>query len=122
MAGGLVVLAIAPVTGQRSDAGGQRKRSLAIWTGLVVASMLGLFGVKNEPSYLWLALVLLAAGAVFAEFAGVSYNAMLPQVSTPDTVGRISGFGWSMGYFGGIVLLLVCYVGFIAPEVGTGSG
>jgi UMF1 family MFS transporter len=43
---------------------------------------------------------------------------MLPQVSTPETVGRISGFGWSMGYFGGIILLLICYVGFIAPDVG----
>ena len=113
--GGLVVLAIAPITGQRSDAGGKRKRNLAIWTALTVAVMLGLFGVKNEPSYMWFALVLLAAGGIFAEFAGVSYNAMLPQVSTPDTVGRISGFGWSMGYFGGIVLLLICYVGFIAP-------
>jgi UMF1 family MFS transporter len=30
----------------------------------------------------------------------------------------VSAFGWSMGYFGGIVLLLICYVGFIAPEVG----
>jgi MFS transporter, UMF1 family len=117
-AAGLLIALIAPVTGQRSDAGGHRKRSLAIWTGLVVATMLAMFTVRNEPGYLWIALVLLAAGAVFSEFAGVSYNAMLPQVSTPETVGRVSGFGWSMGYFGGIVLLLVCYVGFIAPEVG----
>jgi MFS transporter, UMF1 family len=62
--------------------------------------------------------VLLAAGAVFQEFAIVSYNAMLPQVSTPETIGRVSGFGWSMGYIGGIFLLLICYVGFIAPDVG----
>ena len=117
-AAGLLIALIAPVTGQRSDASGHRKRSLAIWTGLVVATMLALFTVKNEPSYLWIALVLLAAGAVFQEFAGVSYNAMLPQVSTPATVGRVSGLGWSMGYFGGIVLLLVAYVGFIAPDVG----
>jgi UMF1 family MFS transporter len=117
-AAGLLVALIAPVTGQRADAGGHRKRSLAIWTGLVVAIMLAMFTIRNEPSYLWAALVLLAAGAVFAEFAGVSYNAMLPQISTPETVGRISGFGWAMGYFGGIVLLLVCYVGFIAPDVG----
>jgi UMF1 family MFS transporter len=115
---GLLIALIAPVTGQRSDAGGHRKRSLAVWTGLVVATMLAMFTVRNEPGYLWIALVLLAAGAVFSEFAGVSYNAMLPQVSTPETVGRVSGFGWSMGYFGGIVLLLVCYVGFIAPDVG----
>ena len=117
-AAGLLIALIAPVTGQRADAGGRRKRSLAIWTGFVVATMLALFTVRDEPAYLWIALVLLAAGAVFSEFAGVSYNAMLPQVSTPETVGRISGFGWSMGYFGGIVLLLVCYVGFIAPDVG----
>ena len=80
--------------------------------------MLAMFGVRDEPSYLWLALVLLAAGGIFNEFAGVSYNAMLPQVSTPATLGRVSGFGWSMGYFGGIFLLLICYVGFIAPDVG----
>jgi MFS transporter, UMF1 family len=117
-AAGLLIALIAPVTGQRADASGHRKRSLAIWTGMVVATMLAMFTIRNEPSYLWAALVLLAAGAVFAEFAGVSYNAMLPQVSTPETVGRVSGFGWSMGYFGGIVLLLICYVGFIAPDVG----
>jgi MFS transporter, UMF1 family len=117
-AAGLLVAAIAPVTGQRADAGGHRKRNLAIWSALVIAVMLGMFSVKNEPSYLWIALVLLAAGAVFQEFAVVSYNAMLPQVSTPDTIGRVSGFGWAMGYFGGIFLLLICYVGFIAPDVG----
>jgi len=32
-------------------------------------------------------------GSIFAEFAAVSYNAMLPQVSTPATIGRVSGFG-----------------------------
>lgn len=117
-AAGLLIALIAPVTGQRADAGGRRKRSLAVWSGMVVATMIALYTVRDEPAYLWAALVLLAAGAVFAEFAGVSYNAMLPQVSTPETVGRVSGFGWSMGYFGGIVLLLICYVGFIAPDVG----
>ena len=117
-AAGFLVAAIAPITGQRADAGGHRKRNLAIWSGLVIAVMLAMFTVKNDPSYLWIALVLLATGAVFQEFAVVSYNAMLPQVSTPETIGRVSGFGWAMGYFGGIFLLLICYVGFIAPDVG----
>jgi UMF1 family MFS transporter len=115
---GVLVAAIAPITGQRADASGHRKRGLAIWSGLVIAVMLGMFSVRNDPSYLWIALILLAAGAVFQEFAVVSYNAMLPQVSTPDTIGRVSGFGWAMGYIGGIFLLLICYVGFIAPDVG----
>jgi MFS transporter, UMF1 family len=115
---GLLVALIAPITGQRADAGGHRKRNLAIWSALVIAVMLAMFSVRNDPSFLWIALILLAAGAVFQEFAVVSYNAMLPQVSTPATIGRVSGFGWAMGYFGGIFLLLICYVGFIAPDVG----
>jgi len=117
-AAGVVVLCLAPVIGQRVDAGGHRKRNLAIWSGLVILTMLGLFTVKDDPSYLWIALVLLAAGAVFQELACVSYNAMLSQVSTPQTFGRVSGFGWSMGYFGGIIVLTISLFAFVKPEVG----
>lgn len=53
------------------------------------------------------------------ELANVPYNAMLSQVSTEKNIGRVSGFGWSMGYFGGIVLLLLCYTGFIAGDGDT---
>ncbi len=115
---GFVVAVLAPVTGQRADAGGRRRLSLGVWTGLTVITMAGLFSVKNDYHYLWLGLLLLSLGSIFFEFASVSYNAMLHQVSTPATIGRVSAFGWSMGYFGGIVLLLICYVGFIAPDVG----
>lgn len=117
-ASGFLVAILAPVTGQQADAGGRRKLSLGIWTGLVVASMFAMFFVRDESSYLWLGLLLLSLGSIFFEFASVSYNAMLRQVSTPWNIGRISAFGWSMGYFGGIALLLICYVGFIAPDVG----
>jgi UMF1 family MFS transporter len=115
---GFFIAVLAPVTGQRADAGGRRKLSLGVWTGLTVLSMVGLFFVKNDYHYLWLGLLLMGLGSIFFEFAAVSYNAMLHQVSTPANIGRVSAFGWSMGYFGGIVLLLICYVGFIAPEVG----
>jgi len=115
---GVLIAVLAPVTGQRADAGGHRRRSLAIFSGLVIVSTLGLFFVRDAPAYLWLGLVLMAAGSVFMEFAYVSYNAMLHQISTPATIGRISGLGWGSGYLGGIVVLLAAYVLFIAPEVG----
>src|SRR5215210_813963 len=82
-AAGFCVAALAPVTGQRSDAGGRRKRSLAMWSALVIASTVGLFFVRDDYGYLWLGLVLLAAGSAFLEFAQVAYNAMLQQISTP---------------------------------------
>ena len=53
------------------------------------------------------------------QFAEVNYFAQLNQVATEDKVGRVSGLGWSAGYFGGIVLLLICYFGFVAGEGGA---
>lgn len=67
---------------------------------------------------MWLGIALLGFGNVFFEFASVNYNAMLARVSTPKTMGRVSGLGWGLGYVGGIILLLILYFGFIAPEVG----
>jgi UMF1 family MFS transporter len=117
-AAGLVIAVLAPVIGQRSDTSGRRKLWLGVNTAIVVVATALLFLVAPEAPYLPLGLLLLGAGNVFFEFAGVNYNAMLTQVSTPKTIGRVSGFGWGMGYLGGIVLLLIVYFGFISPEVG----
>ncbi|HEY5319596.1 MAG TPA: MFS transporter, partial [Galbitalea sp.] len=116
--GGVLVALIAPITGQRSDGTGRRKFWLAINSFIVVVAIGCMFFVKEAPAYLPLGLVLLAVGTLFFEIASVNYNAMLSQVSSARTVGRVSGFGWSMGYFGGIVLLLILYFGFIHPDVG----
>ncbi len=97
----------------------KRKRSLAVLTGVTVIAMAGLFFVRDSYQYLWLGLVLLGIGSVIFELAGVPYNSMLRQVSTPANIGRVSGFGWAMGYFGGIVLLLICYFGFISGKGDT---
>ncbi|WP_104197329.1 MFS transporter [Cryobacterium sp. M15] len=115
---GLVIAALAPITGQRSDTSGRRKFWLGVNTFIVVVLTAAMFFVQASPSYLLLGLFLVAAGNVFFEFAAVNYNAMLAQVSTPRTIGKVSGFGWGMGYLGGIVLLLIVYFGFIQPEVG----
>ena len=116
---GLTIALLAPVTGRRRRPAGRRRFSVGLWTALTIAAMSGLFFVRDDYSYLWLGLVLLAVGSIFFELASVSYYAMLRQVSTPATIGRISGFGWAMGYFGGIVLLLLVYVGLIAGRGGA---
>lgn len=115
---GVVVLATAPVLGQRTDASARRKLWLAVNTAVVVVMLALMFFVRPDPALLWLGLALLAVGTVFFELAGVNYNAMLAQVATPRTVGKVSGLGWGMGYLGGIALLLIVYLGFIHPEVG----
>ncbi|UCR88333.1 MFS transporter [Mycetocola spongiae] len=115
---GLVIALLAPVTGQRSDRSGRRKFWLGVNTYIVVAITAALVFIAPDPNLLWVGLFLIAAGNIFFEFASVNYNAMLSQVSTPRTIGKISGFGWGLGYIGGIVLLLFLYFGLINPEVG----
>ncbi len=118
-AAGLAIALLAPVTGQRADATGHRKRSLALLTTIVVGCMLAMYFVEDDHHFLWLGLLLLGVGSVVFELAQVPYFAMLRQVSRPDNIGRVSGFGWAMGYFGGIVLLLICYFGFIVGDGDT---
>jgi len=122
MIAGIVVALVAPVLGQRSDGTGRRKLWLGINTGLIVLSMAAMVFVEGTPEFLVLGATLIAVGNVFFEFASVNYYAMLTQVSTRENIGRVSGFGWGMGYVGGIVLLLLLLVLFIqsfgAPDAG----
>ncbi|MDT7618340.1 MAG: transporter, family [Pseudonocardiales bacterium] len=118
-AAGLVIALAAPVLGQRADSAGRRKLSTVVWTILTVVVMGALFVVRDDYTYLWIGLLLLSLGSIFYELASVSYNAMLVQVCSPANMGRVSGFGWSMGYFGGIVLLLAVYTGLIAGDGDT---
>ncbi|MGC0249224.1 MFS transporter [Pseudactinotalea sp. Z1748] len=115
---GVLIAVFAPISGQRADRTGRRTLWLGLNTTLVVIASAGLFFVAPAPEYLWLGLLLLAAGNVAFEFASVNYYAMLNDLSTPKNIGRVSGLGWGLGYIGGIVLLLIIFFGFIDPEVG----
>ncbi|MEV1290870.1 MFS transporter [Pseudonocardia sp. NPDC049635] len=117
-AAGVLIALMAPVIGQSADRKGRRLRATGIWTALVVLSMIGMFWVRDDWTYLWLGLVLLGLASIFVELAAVSYYALMAQVSTPATVGRVSGFGWALGYLGGIVLLLGVYLGFLSGDGG----
>ena len=115
---GVLVALVAPVLGQSADRTGHVVRNLR-WQTWGLAALSGLlFFIKPEPHYLWVGLVLLAAGTVINEIAQVNYYATIAQVATRHNIGRVSGFGWGLGYLGGIVVLLLLYFLFIQPEVG----
>jgi UMF1 family MFS transporter len=116
---GLVVALLAPVTGIWVDAPWRRRRVLAVLTGLVVLLTSAMSLIRDDYHYLWPGLALLAMAAACSELATVPYNAMLRQLSTPQTSGRVSGFGWAMGYFGSVVLLFVVYLMFMSGDGAT---
>lgn len=113
---GLLVAVISPVFGRRSDEAGKRKFwLLANSLGLVVI-MAAAYFVAPTPEFLIFGLVLYALGSVIQESAFINYYAMLKQVSTPNNIGKISGYAWGLGYAGGILLLMVSLVGFVLPD------
>ena len=116
---GLAVAALAPLVGVWVESPRRRRLALSVGTGLAVALTCAMFFIHDRPSYFWAGLVLLGATAACCDLASVPYNAMLRQLSTPRTVGRISGLGAASGYIGSVLLLLLIFTGFIS---GSGSG
>ena len=104
---GVVIALLAPVLGQGSDRSGRRMSNLRWQTWALAVISAALWFVAPEQQFLWLGLVLLGIGNVVAEVANVNYYAAIDQVATPETVGRVSGLGWGLGYLGGIAILLL---------------
>src|SRR5690606_37476770 len=99
-------------------ASGRRKFWLLVYTGVLIVTMASLFFVQGAPQFFVLGVTLIAIDTVFSELAGVNYNAMLVQVATPKTVGRVSGLGWGLGYIGGIVALVIVVVAYASNGFG----
>lgn len=113
---GILVALIAPVLGQNSDRSGRTVRNLRNMTWSMALLSGALYFVLPRPEYLWIGLGIFGIGTVISEISGVNNNAILDDISTPENVGRISGFGWGMGYLGGIVVLLAAAFVFILPN------
>ena len=116
---GLCVALLAPATGIWVNAPSRRRAALALLTGLVVAMTSSMSLIRADYHYLWPGLVLLALTAACSDLATVPYNAMLRQMSTGETSGRISGLGSAAGYLGSVLLLLIVYFGFIQGDGDT---
>lgn len=113
---GVVVALLAPLVGVWVQAPQRRRVALVSLTVLAVGFTAAMSLIRADPGYLAAGLALLALTAACGDLASVPYNAMLRQLSTPQTAGRISGLGWAAGYSGSVLLLLIIYVGFISGD------
>ncbi|OBB55997.1 hypothetical protein A5757_02860 [Mycobacterium sp. 852013-51886_SCH5428379] len=118
-AAGLLVAVLAPVTGVWVEAPRRRRAVLTLLTGATVLLTSAMSLIRDDHRYLWAGLILMAVTAACSDLASVPYNAMLRQLSTPQNSGRISGFGWAMGYSGTVLLLLIVYLALISGDGDT---
>ncbi len=98
----VIVIVLGPWIGARSDHRGRRIPYLLPMTLLAVIPtfFIATVGVVASLGLFIIALVGFNLGSVV-------YDALLPDVSTPATVGRVSGMGIGVGYIGSFIAVLL---------------
>jgi UMF1 family MFS transporter len=112
----LLVAVLAPALGALADRGGLRVRLLGVAIAGCAAATATLAFVPPGSDTVLIALGLFVIADVGFELGMVFYNALLPAIAPPDRIGRVSGYGWALGYFGGLLGLVVALVGFVQPD------
>lgn len=113
---GLAVALTGPVLGAIADRAGARKPWI-FWFSLVcIAASAALWFVEPTSDHIPRALLLVALAALGYEYAGIFYNAMLPDLAGNGRTGRLSGWGWAAGYGGGLLCLVVALFALVQAD------
>jgi MFS transporter, UMF1 family len=99
----LITMLTMPAIGAYADLRAVKKRLLAISTvGCVLSTaVLALAG----PGDLALAVAAVVLSMLFFNVGESLIAAFLPELAQRDAMGRVSGWGWAFGYFGGMLTL-----------------
>ena len=108
---------LGPFFGAIADHGGRRKPWIGAFTVLCIAASALLWLARPDAGFVMLALVLVGIGNFAFEMGMVFYNAMLPGLAPKGRMGRLSGWGWGLGYAGGLACLVVALVALVEAEV-----
>ncbi len=103
----LIVALISPFLGASADISGRRKRFLLTFTLMAVCAT-ALLGFTGPGMALVAAMLFIVANIGF-EGGLVFYDAYLPEIASERSVGRLSGYGFAMGYFGALCILLLVF-------------
>ena len=104
----LCAIVLGPFLGAVADVTARKKAFLlaaAVVCSLATASL-----AFVGPGEIALALGLVIVANLAFSLSENLCSAFLPEISTPETAGRISGYGWSFGYFGGLISLILALV------------
>ncbi len=113
-----IVAFISPFLGAIADHSSNKKFFLFIFTILCIASTGLMFFVERGD--VLLGMILLVLANIGFEGGLVFYDAFLPEITTERSYGRVSGYGFAMGYVGSFISLLVAYP-FLSGEFTEGN-
>lgn len=102
----LVVSILSPLLSGIADYVGNKKVFLKFFCYLGAFSCIGLFWFSIE--FLWLGLLCYFLALIGFWASLVFYNSYLPDIAFKDQQDKISAKGYSLGYIGSVLLLLIC--------------
>jgi len=115
---GLLIAFSAPVLGAMADISGRRMPWVYFFSLCYVIGAASLWWMLPDASNMTIMLAAFILGFIGMEFATIFTNAMLPDLGTPDEIGKISGSGFAFGYWGGLIALFAMLLFFAEDETG----
>lgn len=104
---GLFIAFSAPLIGAYADSTGRRMPWIWAFSAIYVFMTWALWWALPDASTLFLILIAFNVGLIAAEFLLIFVNAILPSLGTKEEIGRISGNGAALGYWGGVLSLFI---------------
>jgi MFS transporter, UMF1 family len=112
-----IVMFTMPGLGAYADMHACKKKLLMLFTAACVLSTAAL--ALAGPGSVALAFVLIVISNTFFSYGESLTASFLPELARPEGMGKVSGWGWSFGYFGGMLALGIC-LGYVIWAGGQG--
>lgn len=103
----LITALISPVLGAIADHSAGKKRFLLFFTLVCIIATASLFFMERGDVF-WAVLIFIFANVGF-EAGLVFYDSFLPELTSEKNYGRVSGYGFAMGYLGSLATLAIAF-------------
>ena len=114
---GILVALTGPLIGSIADKKNCTEFFIKLFTIICVILTSLLWFSQPSEKYLLYTLIIVALANFFYELSLIFYNSILKRISNSNNLGKSSGFGFALGYLGGILILIVCIKIFIDNDV-----
>lgn len=111
----ILIAFLSPLLSGIADYTGRRMYFLRLFTIIGSAGCIGLFFFSSQ-STLWIGTLAFMLGTIGAAGGLVFYDSYLPIIASEDQYDRVSAKGYAYGYFGSVLLLIVCLMMIQKPE------
>ena len=113
---GFLVAIIGPIVGSFADRKNRIVFFVRCFSLLCILFTALLWFAKPSQSYLLYTLIIVGIANLFYELSLIFYNSLLKDITKNENLGKSSGFGFALGYVGGIIILLISIKLFIDTD------